>query len=505
MHHILRKMRAWTTVAALLLVLPLAAAAEPTKITFLHVNDVYEISPQRGQGGFAELMTLLRAERGAAQYSITTFGGDLISPSVMSGLTKGAQMIELMNAIGADVAVPGNHEFDFGPDIAKQRIGEAKFPWLGTNVLGADGKLAAGMTDVYTVKAGDFTVGFFGLLAPETETLSSPGAGVRFAPVAETAEAAVRKLRDMGADVIVALTHLDMATDIRLAREVDGINAILGGHDHDPVAWLAGRVPILKAGYDAHHLGALDLSVEWVESRGKKRLEVVPAWRLTSTAGVAPDPKIQAIVDKHNARLDEELNVPVGKVAVLLDSQRASVRAKETNIGNLIADAMRKAVSADIAITNGGGIRGDRTYEAGTVLTRKDVLSELPFGNVTVLLELSGADVKAALENGVSEVEKMAGRFPQVSGLSFTYDPSAPVGARIDEVKIGGAALDPVKMYRVATNDYMAGGGDGYAALKNGKALIDASGATLMATTVMDYIAANAPVAPKVEGRIKAK
>jgi 2',3'-cyclic-nucleotide 2'-phosphodiesterase (5'-nucleotidase family) len=505
MRNLLRQYAAWTAAVGLILVLPLAAAAEPTKITFLHTNDVYEISPKRGQGGFAELMTLLRAERAAAQHSITTFGGDLISPSVMSGLTKGTQMIELMNAVGTDVAAPGNHEFDFGPEIAARRIGEAKFPWLGTNVLGRDGKPAAGMTDLHTIKAGDFTVGFFGLLDPQTETLSSPGAEIRFASVAETAAASVKKLQEMGADVIVALTHLDMATDIALAREVKGIHAILGGHDHDPMVWLAGSVPILKAGYDAHHLGALDLSVEWVESRGKKKLQVIPAWRLTSTAGVAADPEIKALVDKHNARLDEELNVPVGKVAVLLDSQRASVRTQETNIGNLIADAMRKAVGADIAITNGGGIRGDRTYDAGTVLTRKDVLTELPFGNVTVLLELSGADVLAALENGVSQVEKTAGRFPQVSGLSFTYDPAAAAGGRVVEVRIGSKALDRAKTYRVATNDYMAGGGDGYAALKNGRALIDASGATLMATTVMNHIAANAPVAPKVEGRIKAK
>ncbi len=489
----------------LLLVLPVAAAAEPTKITFLHVNDVYEIAPKRGQGGFAELMTLLRREREAAQYSITTFGGDLISPSVMSGLTKGSQMIELMNAIGTDVAVPGNHEFDFGPEIARQRIGEARFPWLGTNVLGMDGKPAAGMTDVHTIKLGDFTVGFFGLLAPETRTLSSPGAAIRFAAAAETAAAAVKKLQDMGADIIVALTHLDMATDIALAREVEGIHAILGGHDHDPIVWRAGDVPILKAGYDAHHLGALDLSVEWVESRGRKKLQVIPAWRLTSTAGVAPDPDIKAIVDKHNAKLDAELNVPVGVTKVTLDSRRASVRTGETNFGNLIADAMRAAVGADVAITNGGGIRGDRTYDAGETLTRKDVLAELPFGNVTVMLELSGGDLLEALENGVSEVENTAGRFPQVSGMSFVYDPAAAKGSRVTEVTVGGKPLDRAKIYRVATNDYMAGGGDGYAVLKKGRAVIDASGATLMATSVMNYIADKAPVAPRVEGRIKAK
>ena len=505
MRGIFRQFATWTVAATFILVLSFAASAEPTKITFLHTNDVYEISAKRGQGGFAELMTLLRAERAAADHSITTFGGDLISPSVMSGLTKGKQMVELMNAIGLDVAVPGNHEFDFGPEIAAQRIGEAQFPWLGANVLGKDGKPAVGMAALHTVKVGDFTVGFFGLLDPQTAELSSPGADIEFAPVMDIAAASVKQLQEIGADVIIGLTHLSMADDRAIARGVKGIHAILGGHDHEPIAWLEGKVAIIKAGYDARHLGALDLSVEWVESRGKKKLQVVPAWRLTSTAGVAADPEIKAIVDAHNATLDKDLNVPVGETKVMLDTQRSSVRTAETNFGNLIADAMRDGVGADIAIANGGGIRGDRTYDAGTVLTRKDVLTELPFGNVTVLLELSGADVLAALENGVSQVEAKAGRFPQVSGLTFTYNPSASVGARIDAVKIGGKPLDPAAMYKVATNDYMAGGGDGYAAFKKGKMLIDASGGTYLATMVMDYIAANAPVSPKVEGRITAK
>ena len=505
MHSILKRVASRTVAIGLLLVLPLVAAAEPTKITFLHVNDVYEIAAKRGQGGFAELMTLLRQERAAAEISITTLGGDLISPSVMSGLTKGSQMVELMNAIGMDVAVPGNHEFDFGPDIARQRFGESDFPWLGTNVLGKDGKPAAGMTGLHTVQAGDFTVGFFGLLGPETAVLSSPGPDVAFASVTETAAAAVKELKEMGAEIIVALTHLDFATDVALAREVRGIHLILGGHDHEPITWYEGGVPLLKAGYDARYLGVVELSVEWVESRGKKKLQVIPAWRLLSTAGVAPDPEIKAIVDKLNAKLDVELDVAVGSTKVMLDTRRSSVRSGETNFGNLIADAMRAAVGAEVAITNGGGIRGDRTYEAGDTLTRKDVLTELPFGNVTVLIELSGADLLAALENGVSEVENKAGRFPQVSGLTFVYDPAAAKGSRIIEVVVGGKLLEPGRLYTVATNDYMQGGGDGYASLKKGKALIDASGAKLMATGVMDYIAAKDPVAPEIEGRIRTK
>ncbi|MEE8275532.1 MAG: 5'-nucleotidase, partial [Alphaproteobacteria bacterium] len=149
--------------------------------------------------------------------------------------------------------------------------------------------------------------------------------------------------------------------------------------------------------------------------------------------------------------------------------------------------------------------RGDKVYEPGTTLTRKDVLSELPFGNVTVLVELFGADLRAALENGVSQIEDTAGRFPQVSGMTFVFDATKPAGDRIDEVKIGGQALDPARMYTVATNDFMLGGGDGYASLGNGKVLIDSSAGTLLATTVMNYIAAQGGVMTKLEGRITAK
>ena len=141
------------------------------------------------------------------------------------------------------------------------------------------------------------------------------------------------------------------------------------------------------------------------------------------------------------------------------------MRTGETNFGDLLADALRAATGADVALTNGGGIRGDTTYPAGTELTRKDILTELPFGNVTVLAEVTGTDLLAALENGVSQVEDTAGRFPQVSGLGFTYDPAAPAGSRIVEVTVGGAPLDPARTYRLATNDYLLGGGDGYASL----------------------------------------
>jgi 2',3'-cyclic-nucleotide 2'-phosphodiesterase (5'-nucleotidase family) len=500
-----RLSRPLATLVAVAVILTLAASAFAQKetVTFLHLNDVYEISPKQGRGGFAPLMTLLREERAKAPGAITTLGGDLLGSSMMSGITKGAQMVELMNAVGLDLAVVGNHEFDFGTAVLKQRVAESKFPWLGTNVLAADGTPFPGLVPTMTRKVGALTIGFFGLITPDTRFLSNTGPDVKFAPVLDTARATVKKLRDEGADVIVALTHLTIAEDRQLVREVKGIDVILGGHEHDPITFYEGGVFIFKVGYDAHYLGVARIELEKTQTSRGPRVQVWPReWRVVSTAGVAPDPAIAAIVKKHEDQLDASLAVAVGKTGVELDSRRATVRLRESVIGNLIADAIREFTRADAAITNGGGIRGDRTYAAGTTLTRKDVLTELPFGNVVVLLEIRGADLRAALEEGVSAVEDVAGRFPHVSGLRFVFDPKRPKGSRVLDVQVGGKALDPAATYKVATNEYMMAGGDGYASLTRAKPIIDASGGTLMAQVVMDYIAAKGTVSPAVEGRI---
>ncbi|MBI3710052.1 MAG: bifunctional metallophosphatase/5'-nucleotidase [Proteobacteria bacterium] len=484
------------------------ALAQATKLTILHLNDVYEIAPIGNKGGFAQVMTLLKQERGKAANHITTFGGDLISPSILSGMTKGSQMIELTGALGVDIAVLGNHEFDFGPEIAKQRIAEAKYPWLGTNVLGPDGKPLGGTVATATRKVGEFTVGFFGITTPETAALSSPGPTIKFAPIEETAAAAVKTLKAQGADVIIAMTHLNLAEDRALAKNVKGIDVVMGGHDHDPMTIYENNALIFKSGYDGHYLGAVELSIERVPGRsgGAPTMRVVPtAWRLTSTIGVAADPEVAALVKAHTDRLDKELQTAVGKTDVALDSRRDAVRTEETAIGNLIADAMLDGVKADVAILSGGGIRGDKTYDAGTTLTRKDILTELPFGNGTVLIEVTGADLLAAIENGVSRIEDKQGRFPQIAGMRFTYDLKRPRGGRVISVTIGSAPLDAAKTYRVATTDYLMGGGDDYQVFKKAKIIIDPSGAKLQASMVMDYIAAKGTVSPKIEGRITAQ
>ena len=172
-------------------------------------------------------------------------------------------------------------------------------------------------------------------------------------------------------------------------------------------------------------------------------------------------------------------------------------------MGNLIADGMRDATGADIAIMYGGGIRGDTTYDAGRKLTRRDILTELPFGNVTVVTELPGSQVLLALENAVSQVEKGAGRFAQVSGMTFAFDPSAEAGSRVSEVMVAGAPLEADKLYKVAVNDYILGGGDGYAALGGGRIVTDGPTGSLVANDVMAYVEKLGKVKVETDGRIK--
>ncbi|WP_372394844.1 5'-nucleotidase C-terminal domain-containing protein [Azospirillum sp. HJ39] len=491
---------------AVLLGASLPAWAQNGSLTFLHVNDVYEIAPVKGQGGFGPLMTLLRRERAAAPDAVTTVGGDFLSPSLLSGTTRGEQMIALFNAIGVDAVTFGNHEFDFGPELLKQRMAESRFPWIGSNVHAADGS-AFGTTVPSLIRTIDgITVGFIGLITPDTARLSSAGPGLSFLPVLETAASAVKDLRAKGAAVVVALTHLTIGEDRELAAKVKGIDLILGGHDHDPISFYEGSTLILKAGHDAQYLGVVKLQVETKDGgKGPATITVPTEWRFVTTAGVAPDAEVEAVVDGYTKRLDNDLAAVIGTTTTELDSRKDVVRSREASMGNLIADAMRDALKADVAITNGGGIRADALHPAGSILTRRDIFAELPFGNVGVLVEMSGLDLMSTLEHGVSKVEEKAGRFPQVSGLVMTYDPKAPAGRRVTSVTVGGKPIDPQATYRVATNDYMLKGGDGYAAFPRAKVVVDASGAVLLATIVMNYVESKKTVGPTVEGRIVAK
>jgi len=488
-----------------LLVLP-ALAQDPVEIDvrIVHANDVDSMDAIGGSGGIAKIAAVrITAENEFGDPVVFTYGGDMISPSLMSTIDKGAHMVDLFNKIGLQFAVLGNHEFDFGPEIALERIAEAQYTILATN-LRYMGEPLPGTVDTVMVELGELKIGLFGLTTPDTVEISSPGPDIEFLPLIETASATAAALKADGAHLAIGLTHIDMDEDLAILAASSDVDYLLGGHNHEVQAFYNGVNGMLESTSQGHHVAILDLHVVLTpQEDGTMEVEWTPEIEFVSTAGVEPDAAAAAEVQVYTDELDAALNIEIGTTETELDSRRASVRSMETAIGNLIADAMRATTGADIGFTNGGGIRGDRTYDAGTVLTRRDILSELPFGNVTVVLEMDGATVREALENGVSRIEDTAGRFPQVSGLSFMFDPAAEAGSRVSSVMVGDEPLFDDNTYTVATNDYMAGGGDGYAAFTGARVIVDAAAGTLMASQVIDYIAAQGTVAPAVEGRIQ--
>jgi 2',3'-cyclic-nucleotide 2'-phosphodiesterase (5'-nucleotidase family) len=200
--------------------------------------------------------------------------------------------------------------------------------------------------------------------------------------------------------------------------------------------------------------------------------------------------------------LSKELDVAIATTAVQLDSRTATMRTGEAAIGNLFADAIRATTGADVTLTNGGGIRGEKVYPPGSSITRRDVLAEFPFGNHVAVLQIDGKALRAALENGISRKPEMAGRFPQISGMNFEADLSKPVGQRVISVRVGKEPLDDGKTYKLATNDFLARGSDGYTMFRDAKRLVPDGDGPLMANDVMVYLKKIRTVKTGVEGRI---
>jgi 2',3'-cyclic-nucleotide 2'-phosphodiesterase (5'-nucleotidase family) len=476
-----------------------AAPIQPTFSLFL-VNDIYKMGDDKGRGGFAKLAAVAKAERARGVPMLFCHAGDTFSPSLMSGFDQGAHIVELTNMVKPDVFVPGNHEFDFGKDNYLKLMGQSNFPYFAANLRGADGQPVPGMKDSAIFTLGPVKVGVLGLALAATPGMSQPG-DLQFLPEMDTLRTQAAALRRDGADVVVAVTHTDREMDYAIVRS-RLVDVLLTGHDHDLAIGFDGKTVMVESNEEGNFVTSIDF-VATVTGEGKDRkVAWSPSFRVHDSSTVDPDPEVAAVVGRYEAAFSKELDVEIGASTTELDSRSAIVRSQEAAIGNLIADAIKASTGAEVAITNGGGIRGNKQYPAGVRLARRDILTELPFGNATSMVELAGADLRAALENGVSLVESRGGRFPQVSGLKVEFDARAPVGSRVVSVQVNGEPLDPARRYKVATNNFMLAGGDGYSAFGKGRVLIGPTDGKLLANEVMAYVRQRAPVAPRPEGRI---
>ena len=477
-------------------------------VTFLHVNDVYQFAPVDGgtRGGLARLLTLKKQLKEQNPNTIFTMGGDTISPSVESRTYKGAQMIDAWNAVGIDYAVFGNHEFDVKTDVLLQRMKESKFQWLGANVFDKRAQKIFADTPPFVIREFEgVKVGIIGFLLPETKETSSMEENLEVQNYCEAAKKYVPQMRAAGAKTIVGLTHLFMEQDKQLAKCAD-FDLILGGHEHTLLQSSSNGTPIFKMTADARELGRFNLHINKKTGEVENMdWEIIP---VTDRIDKAPEfqeaaAEFNKAVAKYNTLL-EELAKPVGATSETLDALSFSNRNKETNIGNFIADAYRKSVGADLALVNGGSIRADLTYNAGA-LTKRDVLSILPFNNPIVKVEVSGRLLREILEHGVarSAEDSEPGRFPQISGMSFKFDVSKPAGSRVTEIMVGGKPLDEKKNYTLATSDFLVTrGGDGYTMFQQAKVLTTAEGAPKDSDVLEKAISNGKTIAPKLENRI---
>jgi len=491
-------------VAVVLLVTWLPGANEANydtvSLTIVHTNDIHsriEADAEQGTMGYALMAAAVEEIRGAHENVLLLDAGDTFHGSSMATLSRGQSVVEIMNAIGYTAMAAGNHDFGYGWERLDELSGAASFPVLAANIYQENGER---LLQPYIIEElNGIRIGIIGLTTPETEVKTHPDnvKGLCFDDPIETARDLAEEIREK-CDLLIALVHLplDYSADscARLAEEVEGIDLIVSGHSHVVLeeGYLVNDICIVQAGEHGHYLGLVELEIKNKEI-AELKASLYPAERAAELPASAA---IQQLIDQIKEESMVLMSEVIGRTEVRLDGERSRVRTGETNLGNLVADAMLAITGADAAITNGGGIR--TSLEAGEI-TRGDILSVLPFGNTVVLLEVKGAVLLAALENGVSQYPQEGGRFPQVAGVSFSFDPAAEPGCRIVEAAVGGRPLEPEKTYTVALNDFLAAGGDGYTMFTEAPVIKEYS---LLDSIVADYIRENKIRPVEASGRI---
>lgn len=437
-------------------------------ITIVHTNDTH--SRVDSGVGFAKVAAKIKELKEENPNVMVVDAGDTLHGQPFATISKGESIIKVMNAVGYDVMTPGNHDFNYGQERLVELAKYAEFPIISANVIKQDGTT---LLESYVIKeVGGLKIGIFGLSTPETAYKTNPKnvEGLTFENPVEVAKKMVEELKAKDVDAIIALVHLgidkeSVDTSYLLRDNVEGIDLIIDGHSHSKLETIDNEgkdVKIVSTGEYNNNLGIVKLT--FVDGELK---DVEPSvFSSEDAAELEADPEVSAIIEEVKEKNKEITSVVVGKTDVVLDGVREHVRAGETNLSNLITDAMLAASGADMAITNGGGIRA--SIDVGDI-TMEEIITVLPFGNYVVVKEYKGAQILAALEHGTKNYPEPAGGFAQVAGVTFTLDLNEEAGKRVKDVKIGNEPLDLEKTYKVATNDFMAAGGDDYTMLKEGK------------------------------------
>ena len=509
-----------------ILALSTGAALADFSLTILHTNDFHarfepinrfdsgckEEDNQAGKcfGGSARLQTAIASARARAVNSILVDGGDQFQGTLFYTYYKGKLAAEMMNQMGYDAMTVGNHEFDDGPEVLKGFMEALNFPILMSNAdVSQEPLLSNSLQKSTVIEKGGEKIGLIGLTPQDTDELASPGPNVTFTDPVAAVQGEVDRLTAEGVNKIIVLSHSGFGVDQRVAEGTTGVDVIVGGHSNTylsnvsdraagPYPTVVNDVQIVQAYAYGKFLGELNVvfDAEGVVTSAVGEPILIDRF-------VAEDAGTKARIAEAAGPLEEIRNRVVAEAAEPIGGDREVCRAKECSMGSLIADAMLDRVKdqgIEIAIQNGGGIRA--SIDAGPV-TMGEVLTVLPFQNTLSTFQVSGATIIEALENGVSQVEEGAGRFPQVAGMTYAFDPKAEAGSRISDVMVGGAPIDDAKMYGVVSNNYVRNGGDGYKMFKTAENAYDFG--PDLADVTAEFLAAKGPFTPYTDGRITVK
>ena len=498
-----------TLTIALLLTIALIGVASPTSslprarnLTILYFNDIHgHLEPWKPDaksdatiGGIARIATVVerirRENRALRRSTVLLQAGDILQGTPLSAVYQGEPDIECFNIMGVDAMTLGNHEFDFGKSNVAKLVERADFPILSANVFWTDGRPFARASTV--VESNGLRVGVLGLTTAETPSTTFPTnvADLTFDDPIRAARYAVPVL-EPHCDIVVALTHLGVPEDRRLAAAVPAIDVIVGGHTHAKLITpeRVGNTVIVQAQDYGRFLGRLDLRIEPDGRVLTERAELIPI-----DASIPDSKAVAEAVDRYSGKLKDRLSMFVGTTNVLLDGDRPTVRSKETTLGNLMADLSRNAAHTDMAFINSGSLRA--SILPGKV-TFGDILTTLPFNTVILSVKLPGRTVREILGFSASlNPEEQIGGFLQVSGVRFVIE-----NGQAREIFVGDAPLDDDRVYTVAVPDFLLAGGDGYTMIAPATLERIDTGIVLTGLLV-DHLRSRGVIDAKIEGRI---
>ncbi|MEH6630970.1 MAG: bifunctional metallophosphatase/5'-nucleotidase [Halopseudomonas aestusnigri] len=510
-------------------------------LTVLHVNDLHsrilpidkhnnpcseeDLLLRKCYGGYARLGKALLDRRAAlslkGQDTILLHAGDDFEGSIFYAQYRGLASVQLLNRIGFDAMALGNHEFDGGPGSLRRFLSKSEFPVLSANTNVNKKSILAGKIRSHVImdKSGQ-SIAIIGVITEETGKLSNAGENVHFSKPADSLKELIKELEADGIDKIILLSHLGYEQDREIAAKISGIDLIVGGHSktllsnsdnkaEGPYPVVVNNpnnqpVPIVQSyGYGKYY-GEITLNFD---DNGNLKNFLGDSVLLDQNFG--EDTEIKHQISILNNQLEELRQVTVGATTTPLNGSRTDCRTQECTMGNMIADAILwrfKKRGVEVVIQNGGGLRA--SIDTGPISWEK-VLTVLPFRNRITLLKINGADIISALENGFSRVEDQAGRFPQVAGMRVKWSRQAPVGKRVLSVEVGSPEtgyipLDLQQNYMLATNDYLATGGDGYDVFKTQSQGSQHIGPRLE-DAVVEYLIEFSPLTVTIEGRIQAE